>query len=151
MDIDSNILKIAHNKVENSGYEIFLEVYDGFSLPYKDQEFDKVLSSHVFHHLTRSQKKTALQEVYRVLKFGGELHILDFGEARNILGQVLFLPVRVFDGFATTFDNIKGLLPEIIREAGFAEVIEHKQILTLLGRYIAPSSGGSLSLFRFFL
>lgn len=132
-DVDPNVLKIAKNKVENSGYEISLRAYDGISLPYKGETFDKVLSSLVFHHLTRSQKEIVLKEIYRILKFGGELHIADFGRARNIFMRGMFLIIQIFDGFINTSDNIKGLLPEIIREAGFDKVIEHKRIMTMFG------------------
>ena len=47
--------------------------------------------------------------------------------------RVMFLPIQIFDGFANTADNIKGLLPGIIIQAGFNEVVEHKRIMTLLG------------------
>lgn len=133
VDIDPNILKIAQNKVKNNGYEVFLKAYDGVSLPYKNEMFDKVISSLVFHHLTRSQKLMALEEIYRILKFGGELHILDFGKSDNIFMRGMFLTIQFFDGFPSTSDNVKGLLPEIIREAGFDKVIEHKRIMTLVG------------------
>lgn len=133
VDIDPNILKIAHKKVENNGYEVFLKAYDGVSLLYKNEMFDKVISSLVFHHLTRSQKLMALEEIYRVLKFGGELHILDFGKADNVFMRGMFLTIQFFDGFSSTSDNVKGLLPEIIREAGFNKVIEHKRMMTLVG------------------
>ncbi|MEG6615993.1 class I SAM-dependent methyltransferase [Peptococcaceae bacterium 1198_IL3148] len=128
VDIDPKILEIAQNKVKNSDYEIFLNTYDGITLPYNNEMFDKVLSSLVFHHLTRSQKVKALEEIYRILKVGGELHIADFGKASNIFMRGMFLPIQFFDGFANTSDNVKGLLPEIIKEAGFDEVIEHQQI-----------------------
>lgn len=133
VEIDPNILEIARSKVKNSGYEIFFKTYNGIALPYKDKSFDKILSSIVFHHLTRRQKIIALEEIYRVLKTDGELYIADFGKARNIWMRGIFLPVQLFDGFANTSDNIKGLLPEIMKEAGFNQVTEHKQIKTLLG------------------
>lgn len=133
VDVDPNVLKIAQNKVKNSGYEIFLKAYDGISLPYKSETFDKVLSSLVLHHLTKSQKVTVLKEIYRTLKVGGELHIADFGKARNIFMRGMFLIIQLFDGFTNTSDNIKGLLPEIMREAGFDKAIEHKRIMTLFG------------------
>ncbi|HHV38475.1 MAG TPA: methyltransferase domain-containing protein [Tepidimicrobium sp.] len=133
VDIDSNILKIAQEKVKDSGHEIFLNSYDGILLPYGDKMFDKVLSSLVFHHLARDQKIAALKGIHRILRRGGELHILDFGKAQNILMRGMFLPIQIFDGFANTSDNVKGLLPKIIEEAGFDEVVENKRINTLFG------------------
>jgi len=51
-----------------------------FELPYPDNSFDRVVSSLVFHHLTRENKIHSLKEVFRVLKPQGELHVLDFGK-----------------------------------------------------------------------
>lgn len=133
IDIDPSILKIAQKKVKKSGYKLHLEIYDGTTLPYKDEMFDKVLSSLVFHHLARGQKISALQQIYRVLKHDGELYILDFGKAKNIIMRGLFLPIQLFDGFASTSDNVKGLLPRMMTKVGFDKVKEQKQIMTPLG------------------
>ena len=43
VDIDSGILKIAEHKIRDSGYEIVLKTFDGVTLPYKNETFDKVL------------------------------------------------------------------------------------------------------------
>ena len=133
IDIDSGILKIAKNKVKNSGHEIFLKEYDGISLPYKDGAFDKVLSTLVFHHLIRERKIAILMEIYRILKPGGELHIADLGKGKSIFMKGISLFIRFFDGFSNTFDNVKGLLPLVIEEAGFNKVVDHGQIDTLVG------------------
>ena len=133
LDIDSQILNIARNKSKKQGSKIFYQEYDGTTLPYQRETFDKVTSSLVFHHLIRSEKIAALKDIHRVLKYGGELHVLDFGQARNILMRVLFLPIQVFDGFANTTDNVRGLLPDIIAKAGFNEVEERNYMTTVVG------------------
>lgn len=133
VDIDSNILKIAKTKVENSGYEVFLKLYDGIFLPYKDETYDKVLSTLVFHHLTRNQKIMTLEEIYRTLKYGGELYIVDFGKSKNIVMRGVFLIIQLLDGFSNTSDNVNGLLPEIIKNVGFSEVNEYRWVNTLVG------------------
>ena len=48
-------------------------------LPFADGEFDRVLSSMMLHHLDDEVKAAALAEVYRVLRPGGALHIVDIG------------------------------------------------------------------------
>ncbi|NLK00738.1 MAG: methyltransferase domain-containing protein [Clostridia bacterium] len=133
VDVDPNILKIAHNKVKSSHLDIFLSYYDGTFLPYDDKMFHKVLSSLVFHHLSRDQKNASLKEIYRVMKTGGELHILDFGKAGSILMRILFLPNQILDGFVNTSDNVKGLLPDIIRSNGFTSVEEYHRRSTVFG------------------
>ena len=44
-------------------------------LPYQGASFDRVVSSLLFHHLNRGQKADAAQEVFRILRPGGQFHI----------------------------------------------------------------------------
>jgi ubiquinone/menaquinone biosynthesis C-methylase UbiE len=46
-------------------------------LPFADGEFDRVLSSMMLHHLNEDVKDAAAAEIYRVLRPGGRLHIVD--------------------------------------------------------------------------
>ncbi|HHY13562.1 MAG TPA: methyltransferase domain-containing protein [Thermoanaerobacterales bacterium] len=43
VDVDFNILKIASNKTKKEDCKISLQSYDGISLPYEDETFDKVI------------------------------------------------------------------------------------------------------------
>ena len=119
VDVDSKILKIASEKLRRSGASIDIRRYDGDILPYGDQAFDRVMSSLVFHHLTLEQKLKALLEIKRVLKPDGELHIADFGKPSNVFQRIGFYGVQLLDGFETTSGNVKGLLPNVMEEAGF--------------------------------
>lgn len=46
-------------------------------LPYGDCEFDRVLSSMMLHHVGEEAKAEAAAEVFRVLRPGGRLHLVD--------------------------------------------------------------------------
>lgn len=135
VDVDPKIRELALRKVRKAGLEIPLDLYDGKTLPYPDATFDKVVSSLVFHQLDRVQKALALGEIHRVLKPGGELHIGDWGKARHIGMLLAFLLVQLLDGFKTTNDNVKGLLPEMIAKAGFEHVEETGFINTGIGSF----------------
>ncbi len=117
------------------GLEINLDLYDGHTFPYADNSFDKVFSSLVFHQLDQSTKLSSLKEIYRVLKPNGTLIIGDWGEAKNKLMRFTFYFVQMLDGFKTTDDNVKGLLPSFIKQAGFKDVAETNFINTRLGTY----------------
>jgi hypothetical protein len=57
-----------------------------------------------------------------------------------------FYMVQLLDGFATTNDNVNGLIPDFIEKAGFSQVKEAAFINTGLGTYsfyIASKSVGS--------
>ncbi len=49
-------------------------------LPYADCEFDRVLSSMMLHHLEDDTKAAAAAEVFRVLRPGGRLHLVDLSD-----------------------------------------------------------------------
>jgi ubiquinone/menaquinone biosynthesis C-methylase UbiE len=133
LDGDPKILNIARAKAAKAGVELTFNNAMAFELPYPDASFDRVVSSLVFHHLTRENKVRALEEVFRVLKPYGELHVADWGKPQNLLMRVASLPLRMFDGLETTHDNVKGLLPEMFRKAGFEEVQEATRFMTLFG------------------
>lgn len=100
---------------------------------FADDAFDRVLSSLMLHHLTRSEKVRTLQEVFRVLRPGGELHVADWGQPHNLLMHMLAFSVRLGDSFARTADNVKGRLPALFRDTGFEKVSETARFATLFG------------------
>jgi ubiquinone/menaquinone biosynthesis C-methylase UbiE len=133
VDVDDRVLKIAHTKNENANAGIAVIKYDGIKLPFPDNSFDRVLSSLVFHHLTREQKTNSLREINRVLKPDGELHIADWGQAANKIMRSLFYLVQLLDGFETTADNVDGKLPAIICFGGFKNITVEQKINTVYG------------------
>ncbi len=58
------------------------------------------------------------------------MHIADFGKSQNVL---MYFIARFFGLFEDTSDNIKGLLPQMFREAGFEEVEETVRYATMFG------------------
>ncbi|MCH9020365.1 MAG: class I SAM-dependent methyltransferase [Proteobacteria bacterium] len=133
LDGDVKILDIARTKAEAVGVDIAFDEGMSFELPYPANSFDRVVSTLLFHHLTREAKHNTLAEVFRVLKPGGELHVGDWGMAQNGLMRGLFAIVQLLDGFETTADNVEGRLPEFFREAGFNDVRVSANYATALG------------------
>ncbi|QRM35263.1 class I SAM-dependent methyltransferase [Microvirga sp. VF16] len=95
--------------------------------------FDTIVSSLVFHHLNREAKRRALINVVTLLRPGGMMHVADWGQPDTTLMRLLFYPVQALDGFANTADNLKGLLPQFMREAGLQEVHEIRRVATAFG------------------
>ncbi len=136
LDGDTKILEIARSKVEKEGLTIALNEGMSFELPYPDGSFDRVVSSLVFHHLTRENKVRTFIEISRVLKPDGELHAADFGKPHNASMYIISLIFRLFEEVS---DNIKGCLPVMFLQAGFEQVEE-------MARYTTVA--GTLSLYR---
>lgn len=130
IDIDLNVLSLAKEKAAHAKVHITFDLGTAFNLPYPDNFFDRVVSSLVFHHLTREHKLRALKEVGRVLKANGEIHIADLGKPQNILMR---LPSVVMGRLEETEDNVKGLLPQMLNIAGFNEIEETSKLMTIFG------------------
>lgn len=133
IDGDPSILKIADRKAKQANVVIHFDHGLSFSLPYSNGRFDCVLSSLFFHHLSWSDKQRTAQELYRVLRPGGELHVADWGRATGLLMRGAFFAVQVLDGFKNTQDNIDGKLIEIFQNAGFSHVSEERTFSTMFG------------------
>lgn len=133
IDADPDVLERGRKKAKRDGLTIALDQGMSYQLPYADELFDRVLSSLLFHHLTRDRKIETLKEIHRVLRPEGELHVADWGKASNKAMRAAFLLVQLLDGFETTTDNVNGLLPALVEEAGFVEVEETRRLVTVFG------------------
>lgn len=133
LDGDLEIIKIAEEKTKKNKLEISFKHGLSYDLPFQDMKFDQCFSSLFFHHLTTSNKQKTFNEVYRVLKNGGQLHIADWGKPSNRLMRFLFFIVQLLDGFQTTKGNVDGILPELMKQAGFVKVKIQDEISTMLG------------------
>lgn len=133
VDGDPDVLRIAERKAARAGVDVEFRQSLSDRLPYEAGYFDRVVSSLFFHHLTTEAKRKTLAEVHRILKHGGELHVADWGKARNPLMRLAFLGIQLLDGFTTTADNVAGRLPDLMMEAGFRQVVETRRFETLFG------------------
>lgn len=133
LDADSAALKQAKAKIKSLENTITLQQGYAQQTPFENDSFDIAVSSLFFHHLTRDQKLQTLQEIHRVLKPGGRLHIADWGKPTSFFQRILFYTVQIFDGFETTSDNVQGALPDMVLAAGFRETREMAIVPTPLG------------------
>ena len=133
IDGDPAILTIAARKAAVAGVEVKLDHGLSHDLPYCGAQFDCVVSSLFFHHLSWADKQRTVREVFRVLEPGGELHVADWGRASNFLMRGLFLLVQALDGFESTRDNVAGRLVELFEEGGFEQVAQRRAFATMFG------------------
>jgi ubiquinone/menaquinone biosynthesis C-methylase UbiE len=142
IDPDPAVLARARNKVAVAGLSV--ELHIGFARQAAELlerwQPTKVLSSLVFHQVPMEEKVAAFAAMYAALGAGGEVHIADYGLQRTPLMRALFRAIiQNLDGRVNTEPNARGVLPDLMREAGFRSVEE-----TL----VIPTLSGSLSLYR---
>lgn len=133
LDGDAGMLSRAWAKLHAAGASPHVVVAFAQEIPLAARSFDLVLSTLFFHHLGTATKLAVLREVLRVLRPGGELHVMDFGRPSGWGRWTIFTLLRAFDGLDNTGDNAKGLLPRRMAEAGFEDVEEIARIDTLVG------------------
>jgi ubiquinone/menaquinone biosynthesis C-methylase UbiE len=124
IDGDARILDIAKAKALKARPKIQFDEGMSFDLPYRDESFDRVVSSLFFHHLTRENKLKTLREVKRVLKPNGEFHVAAWGLPASWLMRASSYLIQLLDGFETTADSFNGLLPQLMADTGFASIEE---------------------------
>ena len=101
LDPDPKALARARRKAAHEAVSVQLDRGFGDELPYADAAFDRVLSSLMFHHLPTEEKGKTLRAIRRVLKPGGEFHMLDFEGpekgAHGLLSRLLHSSNRLKD------------------------------------------------------
>lgn len=129
-DGDEEVLAIAKTKAEQAHVEITWDHGLAYELPYPDNSFDIVVSSLVIHHLIGADKMRAFQEVRRVLRPAGWVHILDFGRPFNFLTRVQSV---VMKNLEEATDNFGGRILPMLKQAGFESAREAKHMNTIFG------------------
>ena len=115
LDADPDMLKVAIYKSSLLNEPVKFDVGFTTKLPYPDQSFDRVLSSIMIHHLKTPDKWQTAREVHRVLKPGGQLHIIDFGKPVTWYGKLLGPLLHKLE---EANDNVEGKLPVIFGAPG---------------------------------
>ncbi len=136
LDCDATMLSRAAYKAARQAVDISFDRAYAQYLPYADACFDRVVSSLFFHHLTWDDKQQVAREMFRVLKPGGTLHVLDWGRAENRVMRGLCYMVQLVDGFASTRDNVAGRLVEVFEQASFSGVRPLQSFNTLFGTLV---------------
>ena len=129
LDPDPKALRRAKAKVRRAGVSVQLDQGFADELPYKDESFDRVLSSFMFHHLEEEDREKTLKEVLRVLKPGGSFHLIDFAADHASHG---FFD-RLIHSHAQLKDNTQERILQLMHRAGFTNAEKVKEDRMLFG------------------
>jgi ubiquinone/menaquinone biosynthesis C-methylase UbiE len=100
-------------------------------LPYRDGEFDRVLSSLMLHHLDSDAKAAAVAEVFRVLRPGGRLHLVDVdADVTEHHGRI----ARFFARRQHAAAHFGESIPDLLSAAGFDCTAVTTRRLSVIGR-----------------
>jgi ubiquinone/menaquinone biosynthesis C-methylase UbiE len=135
IDPDPLALARSQRKVQGLSGIRFERAY-AQQLPFEDGEFDRALSSMMLHHLDEDVKAAALAEVYRVLRPGGQFHIVDIGGHATAHAG---LAARWTKHNPHAAGNLGDAIPRLLKAAGF----ECTEVGTRRNRFI-----GQLTFYR---
>lgn len=82
-DFCKEMIEQAPTKAEEDNLDVDFEVADAMNLPYEDNRFD--IASIAFGIRNVDEPVTALREMARVVKPGGKVVVLEFGQPRGLL------------------------------------------------------------------
>lgn len=134
IDPDEKILKIAKEKIKKEKLDIKLIRAFAQKLPFKKQSFNYVVSSFTIHHIPSHLKNQAFLEMYRVLKLGGTILIIDIGVPKNLPAKIAG---TVFSLIEAVGPNLRGFIPKALKEVGFQNVLEIENKFGLISFYRA--------------
>lgn len=118
LDPDPKALARARRKAARAAVSVQLDQGFADELPYPEASFDRVFSSFMYHHLPADEREKMLRAVRRVLKTGGEFHMLDFeGPEDGARGFVTTL----FHSSDRLKENSASRVLGLMRQAGFAD------------------------------
>lgn len=118
IDAAPEMIDVARHKAVQSGVDVDFRVGLIEDIPFPDEQFDVVLNSLMMHHLPDDLKREGFAEMHRVLKPSGHLLVVDFGPPTNPLSRVL--AILFLSRVKEMRSNIRGELPVMMRDAGFA-------------------------------
>jgi SAM-dependent methyltransferase len=137
IDPDPAALRRARRKAARRRLPIrYDQAYAG-ELPVADDSFDRVLSSFMLHHLDDDERMRALREVRRVLRPGGELHVVDVDVTPSGQGG----GKRPTHRHPRLAGSLPGLVLTALGEAGLTEAAENGRDRARFGAYVFYRAG----------
>jgi demethylmenaquinone methyltransferase/2-methoxy-6-polyprenyl-1,4-benzoquinol methylase len=85
-DFNADMLSYAPAKAQQRGLDVAFEVADAMNLPYADATFDAASISFGIRNV--DDPRVALADMARVVKPGGKVVVLEFGQPRGIMGML---------------------------------------------------------------
>lgn len=130
IDAAPDMIRVANEQAATARSSAQFKLAAVEALPFGDESFDVAFVSLLLHHLPAELKRKALHELYRVLKTGGRLMVVDFDRPASRLWRMLMLPLHREPSIAV---HLTGGTADLLYEAGFAPTLRLGQWGAALG------------------
>ena len=142
-DASPEMIDAARRKAARAGLKVTFQVDLVEKMSFPDDRFDVVLSSLMMHHLPDDLKRQGLSEIYRVLRPGGRLLVVDLESSTggSVVQRFSDVMIQLHGGHTAMQDNVKKLSP-FLEAAGFTGLESGKlnrQLSFISGRKAAAS------------
>lgn len=150
LGIDPNHEAIMRARKKLSSNTTHAEFLEGFVSVEQFEERDtptKIISSLVLHQVPLEEKSRILKTMHQIVAPAGACFIADYGLQKSWFSKTLFrVTVQALDGVENTSPNAQGILPDLMRSAGFETVTEVFHVSTFTGViYVYKGLKGSKS------
>jgi ubiquinone/menaquinone biosynthesis C-methylase UbiE len=118
IDIAPEMVAVAARKAARKSVNASFQVGGIENIPFPDNRFDVVMCSFMIFHMPEDIRKKGLNEIYRVLKSGGRLFIIDtvdLLELEPILKEDIFSEIKI-DKFKLNFMGIWFLSAAVVKK-----------------------------------
>jgi ubiquinone/menaquinone biosynthesis C-methylase UbiE len=120
-DISAPLLKYAHKRAHEAGFDISYEQMPAEDMSYDDNSFDVITANLLFHELPVEIAKQVISEAFRVLRPGGVFHVFDFpGDKKSNAYRMIFVEMDAADNGEPYLPGfVRSNLEDIMIQTGF--------------------------------
>lgn len=131
LDINTSMMRVAQRRCEPISSHVALVQGDATALPFPDEAFDVAVSTQVYEYI--DDVAQALAEVYRILRPGGRILIIDTDWDSIVWNaKDTALMQRILDAWVERFADahLPGSLSRLLADSGFS--LRRRDVLVLL-------------------